>query len=102
MNGNLHRRISLTELAAVANLSPSRFSNVFKSQTRLSPGEYLIRLRMEKARDLLTTSQLSIKEVMAAVGYDTRSNFVRHFRKYFDLSPSEYKKRGFTAMAALQ
>jgi len=102
MNGNLHRRISLTELAAVANLSPSRFSNVFKSQTRLSPGEYLIRLRMEKARDLLTTSQLSIKEVMAAVGYDTRSNFVRHFRKYFDLSPSEYKKRGFTAMAAFQ
>ncbi len=92
MNDNLRRRVSLSELADIANLSPSHFSSLFKTKTGISPGEYLIRLRMEKASHLLTTSQLSIKEVMALVGYDTRSNFVRHFRKYFDVAPSEYRK----------
>jgi transcriptional regulator GlxA family with amidase domain len=62
-----------------------------------SPGEYLIRLRMEKARHLLTTGFLSIKEVMATAGYDikSRANFVRQFKRYFGLAPAEYRKRGF-------
>lgn len=93
MNGNLQRKVTLSESARVAYLSPSRFSHLFKTQTGLSPGEYLIRLRMEKARHLLTTSLLSIKEVMALVGYGTRSNFVLHFKRFFDCAPSEYKKR---------
>lgn len=93
MNANLHRRIPLTELAGVANLSPSHLSYLFKSQTKLSPGEYLIRLKMETARHLLATSVLSIKQIMAQVGYDHRSNFVRHFRRYFDLAPSQYRER---------
>jgi AraC-like DNA-binding protein len=93
MTTNLHRRISLKELADAAYLSPSRFSHLFKTQTGLSAGEFLIRLRMEQARYLLTTGTLSVKEVMALVGYGTRSNFVRHFRRYFDLAPSEYRKQ---------
>ncbi|MEK6406179.1 MAG: helix-turn-helix domain-containing protein [Acidobacteriota bacterium] len=93
MNANLQRRISLTELANVVELSPSHLSQLFKTQTGLSPGEYLRRLRMEKARHLLATSLLSIKQIMVVVGYNNRSNFVRHFRRYFDLAPSEYRKR---------
>lgn len=92
MKTNLRRSVSLSELADTANLSPSHFSSLFKTQTGIPPGEYLIRLRMEKARNLLTIGLLSVKEVMALVGYDTRSNFVRHFRRYFDLAPSEYRK----------
>ena len=92
MTANLQRRLSLRELADAAYLSPSRFSHLFKKQTGFSPGEYLIKLRMDKAHDLLLTPRLSIKEVMALVGYDTRSNFVRHFRRYFDVAPSEYRK----------
>jgi AraC-like DNA-binding protein len=98
MNTNLERRVSLSELANVVNLSPSHLSRLFNLQTGLSPGEYLIRLRMEKARHALATSFLSIKQVMATVGYDirSRSNFVRQFKSYFDLTPSEYRKRFFT------
>lgn len=95
MNNNLQKTISLSELAAVAYLSPSRFSHVFKTQTGVSPGEYFIRLKMEKARHLLTTSLLSIKEIMALVGYGTRSNFVGQFEKYSDCPPSEYRRRTF-------
>jgi AraC-like DNA-binding protein len=72
MNANLQRRLSLNELAKLANLSASHLSRLFRTETKLSPWEYLIGLRMERARELLTTSLLSIKEVMAAVGYDAR------------------------------
>lgn len=98
MNTNLHRRIPLTELAEIANLSSSHLSRPFNLQTGLSPGDYLIKLRIEKARHLLVTSFLSIKQVMGTVGYDTRSrgNFVAQFKRYFDHTPSEYRKRFFT------
>lgn len=93
MNNSLQQTISLPELAALAYLSPSSFSHLFKAQTGVSPGEYFIRLKMEKARHLLTTSLLSIKEIMALVGCGTRSNFVSQFRRYFEWAPSEYRKR---------
>lgn len=92
MNVNLHRRIRLVELADAANLSASHLSHVFKTQTGLSPGEYLRRLRMEKARQLLTTSLLSIKQIMAIAGYTSKGHFVRHFKRSFVLTPSEYRK----------
>lgn len=93
MNNNLQQTISLPELAGVAYLSQSRFSHLFKTQPGLPPGEYFIRLKMEKTRHLLTTSLLSIKEIMALIGYGTRSNFVDQFRRFFDCAPSEYRKR---------
>lgn len=96
MNTNLERRVSLSELANVVNLSQSHFSRLFKNETKLSPGEYLIRLRMEKTRHLLATSFLSIKQIMALVGYGNRKGFVGHFKRYFDLAPSEYRKRAYT------
>lgn len=95
MNSNLERRIALAELAEAANLSPSHLSHLFKTQTGRSPGEYLRRLRMEKAGHLLATSLLGVKQIMAMVGYTETSNFVRHFRRYFAIAPSEYRKRTY-------
>ncbi len=92
MKSNLQRSISLNELAGVANLSPSHLCRLFKSQTGISPGEYLRRLRMEKARQLLSTSVLSVKQVMAAAGYNSKSHLVRHFRRSFGMTPSEYRR----------
>jgi AraC-like DNA-binding protein len=96
MNSNLHRSIALTELAGMVNLSPAYFSQLFKCETGVSPGKYLTRLRMEKAGQLLATGFLSIKQVMAEAGYNNKSNFLRRFRRYFDLAPSQYRKRAFT------
>src|ERR1700686_2229038 len=92
LKAHIHRRIPLTELAEVANLSPSHLSRLFKAQTRLTPGEYLRRLRMEKACHLLATSLISVKEIMAKVGYNDKSHFLRHFKRSFRLAPSEYRK----------
>jgi AraC-like DNA-binding protein len=92
MNANFQRRLSSDELAEVARLSADYLSRLFKIETKLTLWEYLIRLRMEKARDLLETSLLSIKEVMAAVGYDSKGHFASHFRRWFGVSPSEYRR----------
>jgi AraC-like DNA-binding protein len=89
---NLRRRIRLTELAEVANLSPSHLSRLFKAQTRLTPGEYLRSLRMEEAAYLAAAGRLSMKEIMAKVGYKSKSHFVRDFRRAFHLAPSKYRK----------
>jgi two-component system response regulator YesN len=95
MNSHLERQISLADMASVTRLSPSHLSHLFKTQTGLSPGDYLRRLKMEKASQLLATTLLSIKEIMAIVGYNNRSNFLRHFRRYYDVAPSEYRERNY-------
>jgi len=95
MNANLQRSISLPELAEVVNLSPSHFSRLFGIETGTSPIAYLIRLRLEKAAKLLATSFLSVKQVMASVGYSDRHGFLLQFKRQFDLTPSEYRKRFF-------
>jgi AraC-like DNA-binding protein len=95
MNANLQRTMHLAELADVASLSQSYFSRVFKAQTGLPPGEYLIRLRVEKARELLRDRSLSIKEIMALVGFNSKSNFAEQFKKRFRFPPSEYRRRTF-------
>lgn len=95
MEANLQREISFSDLADAANLSPSHFFRVFKTQTGYSPWEYLIRVRVEKARELLRRSSLSVKEVMAMAGFNTKSNFTRQFKRYFGLPPVEYRRRIF-------
>jgi AraC-like DNA-binding protein len=93
MRANLDRKISLSDMARIANVSQSHLSRLFKNQTRRSPGEFLIELRMKKANTLLLRTSLSIKEVRALVGYGTRSNFQRHFKQHFGIAPSEYRQR---------
>lgn len=93
MNANLERSIAVPDFADAVNLSTSHFSRLFKAETGLSPGEYLIRLRMETAGQLLATSFLSIKQIAGKVGCVNKSNFVRQFKRYFDIAPSEHRRR---------
>jgi len=95
MNANLHRHIALTELASLVNLSHTYFSHLFKTEMGIAPGQYLTGLKMEKAAQLLATTFLNVKEVMAKVGYNSKGNFGRTFSRYYDVTPSEYRKRFF-------
>ena len=92
MKANLQRKISLTDLAREVKLSAAHVSRLFSIETGISPSEYLIRLRMERARHLLLTSLLSVKEIMAMTGYGNRGHFLQHFKRYFGLTPSEFRK----------
>ncbi len=99
---NLHRKLSLSETAEAVNLSVSHLSHLFRADTGCSPGQYLMTLRMQKARELLTYSLLSVKEIMAAVGFNDKSDFARSFKKAYGASPSEYRARSFDPTLARQ
>jgi AraC-like DNA-binding protein len=97
MHTNLHRATNLAEIAKAINISDDHLSRIFKNETGFPPIDYLIRLRLEKARELLKTSFLTVKEVMAAVGYNSKGNFAKHFKRRFGVTPSEYRRRALTS-----
>lgn len=88
----MHRRLaqplSIAALAAHVNLSASRFRQLFVAQTGCAPAQYLQRVRLRRARLLLERTFLTVKEVMALVGYNDPSHFSKDFRAYHGLPPS--------------
>lgn len=92
MKANLHRSMTRAEIADTVGLSAAYFSDIFKMETGVPLGEYLIRLRMEKASQLLKTTFRSVKQIMAEVGYYNKANFGRSFKNRFGVTPSEYRR----------
>ena len=77
MKEDLRKELSPDELARSVNLSPSRFRHIFKAEVGASPRRHLHTLRLEHARELLETSLLSVKQIMAGIGINDRSHFDR-------------------------
>ena len=88
MQRNLALPIRMSTLAAQANLSPSRFREIFVAQTRMGPTQFLLGLRMRRARLLIEGTFLTVKEVMALVGYSDPSHFTRAFRRAHGVPPT--------------
>ena len=93
MQGHIAEPLTIPELAAQVNLSPSRFRDLFGAQTGMGPLLYLQRLRLRRARLLLERTFLTVKEVMALVGYNDPSHFSREFRRYHGVTPSSLRGR---------
>lgn len=91
METNYHMNLSVAALAEEIGLDRSYFSTFFKSQTGLSPHEYLTRLRVKKAAALLKESTYSVAEISEAVGFDS-GNFSRIFKQAIGMTPLEYRK----------
>jgi transcriptional regulator GlxA family with amidase domain len=84
---------SFTELARAVNLSPSRLRHLFKLEVGLSPAQYIRVLRMQKAKELLESTFLNIKEIMNMVGIKDNSHFNKNFKDMFGLTPSQCRAR---------
>lgn len=94
MEEHYREKISLDQIATNMYLSPFYISKLFKSETGDTPINYLINLRMAKAKELLDTSpHVSIQAVAFAVGYEDAYHFSKLFKKYYGLSPMHYKAR---------
>jgi AraC family transcriptional regulator len=87
----LATEISLRDVSTSVNLSPRRLTQIFKAETGVSPRQYLRTLRMERARSLLQSSFLSVKEVSFRSGVSDLSHFVRDFKKRYGMTPSEFR-----------
>jgi len=91
LRANLHRAITLADIAQSVDLSASRLCYLFKTQVGVSPFQYLKRARLERARELLKTSLWNVKVIAAEVGYIDCNHFMRDFKKAYDATPSQYR-----------
>lgn len=87
----LDARIGVAELARLAGMSPSHFAALFRRATGMAVLQYQIALRMNRARDLLATTDLPINVVARTVGYRDPFYFARHFRAGHGMTASQYR-----------
>ncbi len=88
---NYHGKIALREMADTVNLSPWWLCHLFKLHLGTSPERFLTQVRLEKAKHLLETSFLSVKEIMNEVGMSNASDFSRRFRALYGVTPAKWR-----------
>lgn len=94
LNENFACKISLDQIAQNLYLSPVYISKLFKEQTGESPINYLIKIRLDKAKEILENeSHGSIRSVANQVGYEDVYHFSKLFKKYYGISPLNYSKK---------
>jgi len=91
MREDVRGELSLAEFAQSVNLSVWRLCHIFKSDVGMPPIRYLRLLRMERAKNLLESSFLSVKEIAFQVGLNDESHFVRDFKSTYGFSPALYR-----------
>lgn len=92
MKNNLDKTIRIEDFADLNKYSVSHFSKLFRLTTGMSPIEYFIHLKMQKACQLLYTEDSRVKQIAALLGYDDPYYFSRLFKKYMNTSPETYRK----------
>lgn len=92
MDKHFRRNPPLEEIAGESALAPNYFHRIFKKNFGITPFNYMLRLRMDTAINLLTTTSLSIKEVAYKVGYENEFYFYKVFKKQFNYSPGKLKR----------
>src|SRR5438132_11024668 len=93
MKTNLHRKLTAIEIAQTVRLSPAHLRELFKNETGTSLTRYRRALQMQRAKHLLETTFLSVKEVAAAVGINGLSHFSKDFEHRYGAMPSRYAAR---------
>ena len=91
MNENYTTGVSCTELSKLINMDKYRFIRAFKKQMDKTPYEYLLDLKIEKAKIMLKAKDYTITEISMICGFSSHSHFTYTFRKRTGLSPSEYR-----------
>ena len=93
INNNFERDISLKDISKYVFLSPSYFIKAFKDEMKISPINYLLRLRVERAKELLTETGQKIGDIAINVGFSNQQRFNEIFRKYTGMTPLQYRKQ---------
>lgn len=93
IHDNFQKQISIDKLAAIENFNISYYVEWFNKKTGMTPNVYIQKLRLEKAKEYLIDTDLSILMISQLVGYEQQSSLARLFIKHQELSPSAYRKK---------
>jgi AraC family transcriptional regulator len=93
INGHLDRDLGLAELAKIVQMSPHYFTRLFKQSTGLTPHQYVIHRRVERAKELLLNGELTIAEVAYSVGFANQSHLNRHLKRRLGVTPRYIRHR---------
>ena len=91
MYENHSNNLSVAEYARMCNLSESRFAHIFKDMMGVSPKQYVINIQMQKAKELLETTHMSISQISDIVGMQNQYYFSRIFKKHMKMSPMQWR-----------
>jgi AraC family transcriptional regulator, L-rhamnose operon regulatory protein RhaS len=95
--GGLDRGVAVSELAAVAKLSPSRFHARFVAEVSETPADWLRRRRLDRAKQLLATTTHEVTALALSLGFPSSQYFATVFRRYTGLTPREYRTQARAA-----
>ncbi|WP_455674002.1 AraC family transcriptional regulator [Phocaeicola sp.] len=93
MQENIQQNLSLEQLSSYFKYSPSHFSMLFMKETGVSPINYFIRLKVQKACQYIELTNLKLNEIALKLGFEEPAYFSRIFTKVMGISPSEYRKK---------
>ena len=95
IDANLHMPVRIGEVARRVRLSPGYFSVLFRRETGETFSEYVLRRRLETARNMLRYSDYSSTEISGILAFSSQSYFIHCFRNAFGMTPSEYRRRHY-------
>ena len=102
IRSHIGEKITLHQLAEIAGLSDYYFSHLFKEMTGLSPSNFIIYSRIDQAKSLLLTTDLSVAEIAAQVGYPNSSNLITLFTQRVGCSPAQFRRQNGLQVTALK
>ena len=93
LKDNLYSKITLKDLSKITSYSPTYMLKKFKATMKCGIIDYYIKLKIEKAKELLRENELSVKEISEKLSFDTPNYFTKTFKRVTTLTPLEYKKK---------
>ncbi len=92
IRNNLDKDLGLNELASLLQMSPHYFCHLFKQSMGMTPHQYVIQTRVNRAKELLLMGKYSIAQIAFIVGFANQSHLNRHFKKLFGVTPGKVRK----------
>lgn len=92
IHANLEYDFNLESIAAEIGMSHYYFCTLFKQAMGISPWQYVIQQRVERAKELLKASKLSITSIALLCGFSNQTHLIKHFRKVVGVTPSDYRR----------